>query len=155
MPATTKVESVILRAVLKPTAAATELDDEVVNNYKDAIVNGALFRLLRTPAKGWTDYNAAQMYGALYAEGVEEAENEARAANTPIARSVNMAATTPAQQGEDTLSIGDIREEWWWIRPAIEELLAENPTLTYIPEDVYAEVKAERAMLFVAEGGLR
>lgn len=64
-----------------------------------------------------------------------------------------MAATTPAQQGEDTLSIGDIREEWWWIRPAIEELLAENPTLTYIPEDVYAEVKAERAMLFVAEGG--
>ena len=50
--------------------------------------NGALFRLLRTPSKDWTDYGAAQMYGALYAEGVREAEQEARAANTPIARSV-------------------------------------------------------------------
>ena len=64
-----------------------------------------------------------------------------------------MAATIPAQQGDDTLRLGDIREEWWWIRPAIEEILADNPTLSYIPEDVYAEVKAERAMLFIAEGG--
>lgn len=88
MPATTKVESVIIRAVLKPTVSSTVLDDEVINNHKDAIVNGALFRLLRTPSKDWTDYGAAQMYGALYAEGVREAEQEARAANTPIARSV-------------------------------------------------------------------
>ncbi len=88
MPSTTKVESVILRAVLKPTAAATVLDDEVVNNHKDAIVNGALFRLLRTPAKDWTDFQAAQMYAALYGQGIEDAKLEARAANAPIARSV-------------------------------------------------------------------
>jgi hypothetical protein len=88
MPATTKVESVLLRAVLKPTADALLLDDEIINNHKDAIVNGALFRLLRTPAKVWTDYQAAQMYAALYAEGVKEAENKARSSNTPIARSV-------------------------------------------------------------------
>ena len=88
MPATTKVESVLLRAVLKPTADALLLDDEIINNHKDAIVNGALFRLLRTPAKVWTDYQAAQMYAALYAEGVKEAEDKARASNTPIARSV-------------------------------------------------------------------
>ena len=88
MPAATKVESVILRAVLKPEVAALELDDEIINNYKDAIVNGALFRLLRTPAKVWTDYSAAQIYASLYAEGVKEAEASARASNTPIARSV-------------------------------------------------------------------
>ena len=88
MPATTKVESVLLRAVLKPTADALLLDDEIINNHKDAIVSGALFRLLRTPAKVWTDYQAAQMYAALYAEGVKEAENKARSSNTPIARSV-------------------------------------------------------------------
>lgn len=88
MPAATKVESVILRAVLKPQVAALELDDEIINNHKDAIVNGALFRLLRTPAKVWTDYSAAQIYASLYAEGVKEAEDKARASNTPIARSV-------------------------------------------------------------------
>lgn len=88
IPAVTKVESVILRAVLKPTQTATEIADEVVDNHKDAIVNGALFRLLRTPAQDWTDYAAAQMYAALYSEGVREAEDKARSSNTPIARSV-------------------------------------------------------------------
>jgi hypothetical protein len=88
VPNTTVVESVILRAVLKPTVSSTTLSDEILNDNKDAIVNGALFRLLRTPSKDWTDYAAAQMYGMLYNEGVREAENKARSGNTPIARNV-------------------------------------------------------------------
>ena len=32
----------------------------------------------------------------------------------------------------------DIRIEWDWVKPQIEQILSEQPELTYRPEDVYA-----------------
>lgn len=51
---------------VKPTHAATELPDEVVNDYNQAIIDGALARLLRIPGKAWTDPNAAGDYFTLF-----------------------------------------------------------------------------------------
>lgn len=62
-----------------------------------------------------------------------------------------MEVTTVALSAGDTLNIGEIRTEWHWIKPAIEEILEANPHLTYIPEDVYAEVKSGHAVLWVAD----
>ena len=44
--------------------------------------------------------------------------------------------------------IANIRVEWDWVKPGIEKILAEQPQLTYRPEDVYAECVNGTATLF-------
>jgi hypothetical protein len=46
-----------------------------------------------------------------------------------------------------------IREEWVWVKRGIEEILAEQPQLTFRPEDVYAACLNEEAHLWVAPEG--
>ncbi len=89
VPNETKSQAVILRAQLKPTYSSTACDDDVMTDYREAIVQGALFRLLRMPSKEWTDFGAAQVYGALFQQSVQAADLRARHADTPIARKVN------------------------------------------------------------------
>ncbi len=44
--------------------------------------------------------------------------------------------------------LSDIRQEWHWIRPVIEDLLLDNTDVDAIPEDVYAACKAGAAQLW-------
>jgi hypothetical protein len=88
VPNETKVSSTILRVQLKPTQTSTTADDELMSEYRDTIVNGALFRLLRLPSKDWTDFAGAQVYGSLFAEGIAQADRRARNADAGIARKV-------------------------------------------------------------------
>ena len=96
VPTVTTVSSTILRAVLKPTHSSTACDNDVMNDYRDTIVNGALFRLLRIPNKEWTDLTGAQVYGSLFNQGVTDAERKARGANTGVARTVRYGGTSGA-----------------------------------------------------------
>ena len=88
VPNATKVSSTILRVQLKPTQTSLSADDELMSDYRDTIVNGALFRLLRLPSKEWTDYSGAQVYGSLFNEGIAVADRRARHADLGIARKV-------------------------------------------------------------------
>jgi hypothetical protein len=88
VPNVTQASSTILRAQLKPTQTSTAADDELISDYRDTIVNGALFRLLRLPSKDWTDFAGAQVYGSLFAQGITEADRRARHADSGIARKV-------------------------------------------------------------------
>ena len=81
--------SLIVRAIIKPSHTSTKCDADVINDYRDTIINGALFRLLRLPSKEWTDYSGASVYGSLFSEGVIDAERRARSADTGVARKVN------------------------------------------------------------------
>ena len=47
----------------------------------------------------------------------------------------------------------NIREEWAWVKQGIEEILAEQPQLTFIPEDVYAACLNQEAHIWVAPEG--
>jgi len=87
-PSTGEADAVRVRVVLKPTHTSRSCDNEVINDYRDTIINGAIFRLLRLPNKDWTDYSAASVYGSLFQEGVAEADKRARSADTGIARQV-------------------------------------------------------------------
>lgn len=53
----------------------------------------------------------------------------------------------------DSPEIGDVRSEWDWVKVGIEEILAEQPQLTFRPEDVYAECLSGDAVLWVAPEG--
>jgi hypothetical protein len=47
----------------------------------------------------------------------------------------------------------DIRSTWNKVKPGIEKILADNPDLTYIPEDVYSDCVNEKAFLFTSPMG--
>lgn len=88
VPSATMVSSTIIRVQLKPTHRSTACDETVMEDYRDSIINGAIFRLLRIPGREWTDIASAQIYGGLFAEGIVRAERDARHADEPIARKV-------------------------------------------------------------------
>ena len=96
VPSTTMVSSTVIRAQLKPTSSPSGCDSDIMAEYRDTIINGALFRLLRTPGQTWTDLTGAQIYGALFAEGVNSAERKARHADDGVARKVNYGGITRA-----------------------------------------------------------
>ena len=96
IPTATGISSTIVRAVLKPTHTSSACDDGVMNDYRDTIINGALFRLLRIPNKEWTDLQGASVYGSLFNEGTMIAERKARGADTGVARRVRYGGTTGA-----------------------------------------------------------
>lgn len=93
VPAATAISSTVIRAVLKPSHSSTACDDDVMNDYRDTIINGALFRLLRIPNKDWSDIQGASVYGQLFNQGVEDAERRARNADTGVRRSVRYGGT--------------------------------------------------------------
>jgi len=88
IPMVTSVNSTVIRAVLRPTHTSTSCANDVMNDYRDTIVNGALSRILRIPNKDWTDLMGAQIYGSLFNQGVESAERRARHADTGVHRNV-------------------------------------------------------------------
>ena len=88
-PNVTMVSSTIIRAQLKPTHTSTACDESIMNEYRDAIVNGTLFRLLRMPSRDWSDLSGAQIYGSLFADAITKAERRARHADEGVARRVN------------------------------------------------------------------
>lgn len=59
-------------------------------------------------------------------------------------------------QGEKTLSdpvLKDIRDEWGWVKFALEDLKSQIPSITWRVEDVYAECLYGHALLYTAEEG--
>ena len=88
VPSATEANSLLVRAILKPTHRSTSCSDDVMNDYRDTIINGALYRLLRIPGREWTDYPGAQVYGSLFLEGLATAEGRALQKETRIARKV-------------------------------------------------------------------
>lgn len=62
-------------------------------------------------------------------------------------------ASTERRSTTDLPVFADIRQHWNKIKPGIEEVLKENPYLTYIPEDVYSECVNERAFLYMSSVG--
>ena len=58
---------------------------------------------------------------------------------------------TDNSAGNNQPRMANIREEWYWVRQVIEELLQDNPDVDAIPEDIYADCRAGRAHLWVAD----
>ena len=98
IPANTIAGSTVIRAVLRPTHQSTACDNDVMNDYRDTIINGALFRLLRIPNKDWSDMQGASVYGQLFNQGVEDAGRRARHADTAVCRSVRYGGTNGARR---------------------------------------------------------
>jgi hypothetical protein len=89
----TEPMAVLCRAVLKPMHNAHSVETWFMNDYREAIINGALFRLLRIPSKAWQDTRAAGVYGQLFAGGIADAKLRSRQADTRVARKTRYAGS--------------------------------------------------------------
>lgn len=88
VPNVTVASSTIIRAQLKPSHSSSTCDEQIMDEHRDSIVNGALFRLLRMPGKDWSDIQGAQIYASLFENAVVEAERRARHADEGVTRRV-------------------------------------------------------------------
>lgn len=80
IPAATLSGGLRIRLVLKPVRTATSLNDELYNDYFEAILRLALYRLLSIPGKDWSNPVAAREQLALYDVELRRAKQRARQA---------------------------------------------------------------------------
>lgn len=77
-----------LRVAFKPDHKADEMDDSVINQWRDAIVNGALFRLKMMSEKPWSDPKAAAIHKTFFEDKVNKAKVKAVAGYGVVRRTV-------------------------------------------------------------------
>jgi hypothetical protein len=73
-----------MEVALKPSPTAETIDDDLYDEFREAIVHGALSRLMLSPKKPYTDtnlgtYHAQQFVAAAAAAGLRAARNYTRA----------------------------------------------------------------------------
>ena len=78
----------LLNVALKPSRTSNNIDTNFSNDYRDGIVYGAVYRLLRMPSKEWTDPVAAADYFNLFQAQVSDAELRGRGGNIGVKRTV-------------------------------------------------------------------
>ena len=62
VPVPSGSEQIITSVALKPSRTSNNIDTTVSNTYRDAIIYGTLYRLLRMPNREWSDVGSAQEY---------------------------------------------------------------------------------------------
>jgi len=88
VPDTTKASGIIMNVSLKPSRTSNNILTEIADDYRDGIIFGALYRLLRMPSRDWSDPQAAVDYAGLFAQTVQDAEIKARRADIGVGRKV-------------------------------------------------------------------
>tara|TARA_R110001592_G_scaffold1144_8_gene6749 strand:+ start:2085 stop:2717 length:633 start_codon:yes stop_codon:yes gene_type:complete len=88
VPQTTLTNGLIAAVALKPTRTTSNVDTTFSNTYRDGIIYGALYRLLRMPNKEWTDVPAAREYLAQFNQEIQQAELRARGGDLGVNRKV-------------------------------------------------------------------
>ena len=82
VPNATTAAGIRMSVALKPTRTAFS------NDYRDGLLYGTLFRLLRMPSRAWSDMYAAQDYFNLFTEQINQAEVRARSGDLGVRRLV-------------------------------------------------------------------
>lgn len=88
VPSASKTNALILSVALRPTRTSSNIDTEFSNTYRDGIIYGTLYRLLRMPGREWTDVQAAREYLMQFNMEVEQAGLRARGGDLGVKRTV-------------------------------------------------------------------
>ena len=88
IPNSKVVNGIHLSVALKPTRTTNNISTAFSNDYRDGIIFGTLYRLLRIPARAWSDPSAASDYLGLFNEQVSAAELRARGGDLGVKRLV-------------------------------------------------------------------
>ena len=88
VPGSTITNGLQLSVALKPSRTSNNISTDFSNDYRDGIIYGALYRLLRIPRRDWSDPQAAGDYLSLFNQEVTQAEQRARAGDLGVRRLV-------------------------------------------------------------------
>jgi len=88
VPVPSGPKQVIASVALKPSRTSNNIDTVISNQYRDAIIYGTLYRLLRMPNREWTDIGAAQEYSFQFNQELKQAELRARGGDLGVKRTV-------------------------------------------------------------------
>jgi hypothetical protein len=83
-------QKIYVRAVLRPSEDATEIDDAVAERYREGIAHGALQHLHMVPGKPWSDPNAAAYHRQMFHSHITAARIEADQGFGGMAQRVRM-----------------------------------------------------------------
>ena len=86
VPVPSGSKQVITSVALKPSRTSNNIDTNISNQYRDAIIYGTLYRLLRMPNREWTDIGAAQEYLYQFNLEITQAELRARGGDLGVKR---------------------------------------------------------------------
>ena len=81
-------KELLVNVALNPTRTTNNIDTEFSNTYRDGIIYGTIFRLLRIPQKEWTDPIASADYFNLFQAEISDAELRGRGGNIGVKRTV-------------------------------------------------------------------
>ena len=77
MPAETVGSAITMRVALKPTRAATTINDVLLEDYFEIISAGAKYRLLLSQGKPYTSPQLAAVERDFYISGINKAKQRA------------------------------------------------------------------------------
>lgn len=80
-PETELAGAIVAKVALRPTLDATGIPDDLFSDHRDAIVAGALFRLLRMQKKPWTNFELATAYGQAFRNAIDAARHKQQSGN--------------------------------------------------------------------------
>ena len=86
VPSSSKTNAIRLSVALKPTRTSNNINTNFSTDYRDAIIYGTLFRLMRIPAKDWSNIPASSDYYALFQNEINDAELRGRAGDLGVRR---------------------------------------------------------------------
>ncbi len=72
-----------MKVVLSITRLATEIEDEIVEEFEDAILDGALARLYEMPGETWSDLKRSMLHRSKFLEATELARLRGQETRTP------------------------------------------------------------------------
>lgn len=88
VPVPNSGKELLVNVALKPTRTTNNIDTAFSNTYRDAILYGTVYRLLRIPQKDWTDPVTSSDYFNLFNEQIRLAELKGRGGDTGVKRTV-------------------------------------------------------------------
>jgi len=86
LPTPTADDIVTMKIVLSITRTATEIDDAIVDEFEDAILDGALYRLYEMPQESWSDIKLSQYHLNKFLSRTADAKLRAEETRTPGTR---------------------------------------------------------------------
>jgi hypothetical protein len=78
----------VINKVLVPTRSSTGIEDAYFNEYVESISHGAMSRIMKIPAKPYTNVDLAAVHGALFQSAIRNNKIEANRSYTDAALTV-------------------------------------------------------------------
>lgn len=80
------IEMRVILSLVRDATLSTEIDDEIIEEFEDPILDGALARLYEMPGETWSDASRSQLHRMKFLDGTERARLRGQETRTPGTR---------------------------------------------------------------------